>query len=132
MGLSIVVGVLTQQKADLDPEEFREFASIFENLNTVLLQNGRSLHNEPLNLVEEYHFEADMMGYGGLHYIRRLASHLAINGKLPPPAATYEISDTDDPVTEELNALIEKNGYKSKKQGLWQTCCIADPNCMRI
>jgi hypothetical protein len=121
MGLSIVVGLLAQQKKELDAEEFEEFSSVYDNLNTVLLQNGLPCHIEPIKLAKKNRFESDMIGYGGLHYVRRLASHFAINEKLPPPIGKYEISISDDPAIDALNARLENNGYRSRKHDFFKT-----------
>lgn len=113
MGLTILVGLLAQQK-----DELEHLSLIFKNLNSILLQNALLPHNEPMRLSEKDRFEAQMMGYGGLHYVRRLASHLAIHNALPPPTTDYQIADSDDPAIEALFARLEKNGFRSTRHGL--------------
>ncbi len=81
MGLALVVGIL----ADLiekDGESAEHFRTEFECLNRFLASQGLPAHREPESCAL---WSSEMYGYSGLHYLRRIAAHLDIEGKLPPP-----------------------------------------------
>lgn len=103
MGLDVVVGGLAQDRQSLSDEEFAPLFQPFEMLNQVLADAGVAPHHEPLGVEEGDVFEAQMWGYNGLHMIRRLAAHWAINGELPQPVVCDP--DDEDPVLEKLYTL---------------------------
>ncbi len=102
MGLSLEVGIL----ADLqfaDEEGYDFFSKTFERLNEVLLENRLPKHNEPTNCEV---WSCQMYGHSGLHYLRRFAAHLDLNGQLPEPGGT---DSADDPVLERYFRLAMEN-----------------------
>ena len=81
MGLSLTVGML----ADLlvhDNEGAEWFKDYFASLNRYLANTGMQPHNEPENCEI---FSCQLLGYSGLHYLRRLAAHVQLRPTLPPP-----------------------------------------------
>jgi hypothetical protein len=118
VGLVLIVGLLAQQQEDLDEEEFRSIQTTFGNLNSVLNSNSLALHHEPHELSDADRFEADMIGYYGLHYVRRLASHIAIHDELPPPITAYG-EESEDEATKKLDTILAENNYRSKRKGMF-------------
>lgn len=88
MGLTLVVG--TSQEVD------------FGGLGRALEEAGLRAHEEP-RLQEAACFSADMFGYSGLHYLRRVAAHLALNREVPGPG---DDKSSDDPVVQEYYARV--------------------------
>lgn len=81
MGLALEVGIL----ADLnehDAEGAGWFRKTFNSLNRFLAAENLPAHNEP---DECQVWSADMFGYSGLHYLRRIAAYVDSSGELPPP-----------------------------------------------
>jgi hypothetical protein len=115
MGLTICVGLLAASKGKLESAQFRKMLSTFENLNTVLVRGGHVQHSEPLELPREAHFDAQMIGYGGLHYLRRMAAHLANNDSLPPPIKVYSTT-VDDTEVSKLYDRLAKNNYRAQSR----------------
>jgi hypothetical protein len=68
-----------------DPEYLEYFDGQVEAVNNILDSFGLPEYQEPFDIEEERTFEFDTLGYGGLHYLRRIAAHLALKGELPPP-----------------------------------------------
>ena len=89
MGLDVVVGILADLKT-ADEEGYEYFRSQFALLNTLLVNNHLPAHNEPEDVPI---FTCRMYGYSGLHYLRRIAAHLLINGVLPEPCMGRPTSD---------------------------------------
>jgi hypothetical protein len=81
MGLSLEVGVLAGL-SEHDPKGAEWFREDLRKLNGLLKQAGLSPHAEPETCPI---FSVDMIGYAGLHYVRRLAAHLELRGELPDP-----------------------------------------------
>lgn len=96
MGLDLEVGILADFK-EADAEGFAYFKEQFGILNQFLSDAGLGTHVEPEELDEV--FSCRMYGYSGLHYLRRIAAHLALGGPIPPPgddeAATDPVLDRD-------------------------------------
>jgi hypothetical protein len=84
LGLALCVGVPSEIR-DSDPEYVSYLEQQVEAINGVLESFGLPPHREPLDVEEERTFECEMHGYHGLHYLRRLAAHLALGKELPPP-----------------------------------------------
>jgi hypothetical protein len=103
MGLAIEVGYLADMLAN-DEEGATRFRENMETLNAQLKLSGLRVHNEPESCPI---FSAEMFGYSGLHYLRRLAAHLNIRGKLPEPG---DGEASKDPVLEEYYGMVEKSG----------------------
>jgi hypothetical protein len=81
MGLSIEVGII----ADLlkhDEEGAGHFQEEFATLSRYLTSVHLKAHIDP---PEVDVWSGDMYGYSGLHYLRRIASHLHYSGRLPEP-----------------------------------------------
>src|SRR5262245_14801624 len=82
MGLSLEVGILADLKEN-DEEGYASFVDEFQSLNNVLRSEGLAEHVEPDELDEV--FSCDMLGYSGIHYLRRIAVHLALGKPTPAP-----------------------------------------------
>ena len=82
MGLALEVGILADLK-DADEEGYASYVDQFEKLRTVFRSEGLEEHVEP-DEVDDI-FSCDMLGYSGIHYLRRIAAHLAL--RRPTPAA---------------------------------------------
>ncbi|OYU75074.1 MAG: hypothetical protein CFE32_15635 [Alphaproteobacteria bacterium PA3] len=106
MGLTIGVGFLAREARD-NVEELEAFKEVYHALNTVLAEAGMPLHSEPLGIPESDSFDAQMLGYTGLHAIRRLAAYYVCEGRLPPPGSFDRFAE--DPVTELLYQQLQKN-----------------------
>jgi hypothetical protein len=78
MGLSINVGFL----ADLNGHEegAQWFRDDMQRLNQIPISSGLQPHME---LEDCPPWSADMFGYSGIHYLRRIAAHLNLRGSLP-------------------------------------------------
>lgn len=93
MGLNIVVGALVDAEDDDYTEMVRaDFVAIGE----LLERAGARQWTEP-DLDEEEGAEFEAWGYSGLHTVRRLAVHLAADGRLPEPLDRTQRA-TDDPL----------------------------------
>lgn len=116
MGLDVVVGWLAQSRSELSDEEFEPIFAPFLGLNEVLAQAGQPPHHEPLEIEDSEIFEAQMWGYNGLHMVRRLAAHWAIEGTLPTPMAYIEIHQV--PCLNELYARHDAHLVANNRGGL--------------
>jgi hypothetical protein len=90
MGLSLLVGIFSDLK-EADEEGYTWGKEVFGNLNKFLESVGISLHREPEDCKE---WSRDMYGYSGLHYLRRIAAHLDLSGKIPEPGDDKASSDS--------------------------------------
>lgn len=91
--MNIVVGALVDAEDDDYTEMVRaDFLSISELLERV----GAPQWTEP-DLDEEEGADFEAWGYSGLHTVRRLAVHLAADGRLPEPLVRTQRA-TDDPL----------------------------------
>ena len=96
MGLAVEVGFLVDLLQD-DPEGADAFRDDLAAVNRILVASGLPEHREP----DEADWDVlsyDMIGYSGLHYLRRIAAHLATRGTLPPPG---DDNSSGDPVLRE-------------------------------
>jgi len=84
MGLDVGVGWLARWSRELDEEEFQGFREPYDSLNELLAEAGVPRHHEPLDIPEDQTFDAQMIGYSGLHTVRRLAAYYALERRLPP------------------------------------------------
>jgi hypothetical protein len=96
VGLALCVGLLRDLKAN-DVEGFETFSAYFNEVNSLLAANGLPVHVEP---DETAPWDAQMFGYSGLHYLRRIAAHIDSGLELPPPG------DQDSSDDERLNAYF--------------------------
>jgi hypothetical protein len=92
LGLALCVGVPSEIR-ESDAEYVAYFEEQVEAINGVLESFGLPPHREPFDVADERTFECDMIGYSGLHYLRRLAAHLALGRELPPPGDDGAASD---------------------------------------
>jgi hypothetical protein len=91
VGLSLSVGIVADLKAN-DPEGAEDFDEYFSFVGLLLKEAGLPQHVEP---VECEVWDADMFGYSGLHYLRRIAAHMDAGLPLPPPG---DDKSSDDPL----------------------------------
>ncbi len=84
MGLAIEVGHLAFLRGE-DEEGYEYVSKQLNAVNTALRAHNLPEHHEPTQLEGGEPWGMDMMGYYGLHYLRRIAAHLAAGYKLPPP-----------------------------------------------
>lgn len=82
MGLALEVGVLADLKEG-DPEGFEYHASALARLNRFLESCELPPHREPEDCEV---WSGEMIGYSGLHDLRRLAAHLDAEAPLPAPS----------------------------------------------
>jgi hypothetical protein len=90
VGLEVSVGVFFTGLLAEDDEYREELRSQFDAINVVLSRNGLPLHCEPEALRPERTYSGRIGSYGVLHALRRVAIHLALEGKVPPPLAPGE------------------------------------------
>ncbi len=98
MGLDIVVGMLADL-AESDEEGFATLKKSFDSLNGVLRSKGLPEHREPES-ADWVSWSAQMYGYSGLHYVRRLGAHLWSGNALPAP---WGKDRPEDPVLEAIH-----------------------------
>jgi len=110
LGLSLVVGVLVEQQNLGEEESVLHRQQGFEKVNRLLRANQLPDHHEPLDLGEADPVSFDMYGYSGLHYLRRIASHLWSGGGLPLPGGP---DAAHDPLSKRYYALMEQTKTKS-------------------
>lgn len=110
MGLTICVG-LSADIRESDPEYAEYLERQLEAVNDILESFGLPAHQEPPVLEEEQTFECDMYGYSGLHRLRRVAAHLALRDKLPPPG---DVEAADDPVLNDYHKIFDATFAQGK------------------
>jgi hypothetical protein len=89
VGLNVIVGARLED----DPELLENLRADFAAVNEALREAGLPEHHEPES-ADWTPVDYDMIGYSGLHYLRRIAAHLDNGGPLPPPG-TEESVDGD-------------------------------------
>jgi len=106
VGLSLSVGIFADLEED-DPEAAEDFAEYFAFVGTLLEGAGLPKHVEPS---KGEAWGAQMYGYSGLHYLRRIAAHLDAGLPLPPPGND---NSSGDPVLKAYFAdvLGQKPGW---------------------
>ncbi|MCA1622093.1 MAG: hypothetical protein LC795_23045 [Acidobacteria bacterium] len=114
MGLVICVG-LPSEVRESDPEYLEYFDGQVEAVNGVLDSFGLPEYQEPFDIKDERTFEFDMLGYDGLHYLRRLAAHLALKGELPPPG---EGDAASDPVLNDYYRIFDDSFARGQAAGM--------------
>ena len=82
MGLGLEVGILADLK-DADEEGYAAYVDAFEKLRIVLRSAGLEEHVEPDDMDDI--FFCDMLSTSGIHYLRRIAAHLALGRPTPAP-----------------------------------------------
>jgi hypothetical protein len=81
MGLDVVVGLLAETRED--PEARAHFVAQFASINRVLRSLGLPAHQEPETVRQP--LAMSMIGYTGLHHLRRAAAQVWSDGERPPP-----------------------------------------------
>jgi len=111
MGLALEVGILADLKGH-DAEGFDHHSEIFKRLNSFLASCGLAQHHEPDDCEV---WSGAMMGYSGLHDVRRIGAHLDSNGLLPAPSSR---EDRKDPCLEGYYAMAA-GGQRGFFRRLW-------------
>lgn len=111
MGLSISVGLGTEVREDGDDETLAYLEDQFEVINDLLESFGLPAHKEPYELEASRIVSLDMYGYSGLHYLRRVAAHLALAEELPPPG---DEEASGDPVLSDYYQLYDEHLAEGK------------------
>jgi hypothetical protein len=103
MGLALEVGILADLKEN-DEEGYASYVDAFEKLRIVLRSEGLEEHVEP-DEVDDI-FSCDMLSTSGIHYIRRIALHLALGRPTPAPGnrETYRNVALNEEYYESFNA----------------------------
>ncbi|MBV8857773.1 MAG: hypothetical protein JOZ02_12630 [Acidobacteria bacterium] len=114
MGLALFVGVPSEIR-ESDPEYVAYFEQQVEAINGVLESFGLPPHHEPFDVEDERTFECEMLGYSGLHYLRRLAAHLALGKELPPPGDDGAASD---PVLSDYYRIFDASFARGQAAGM--------------
>lgn len=114
MGLALCVGVPSEIR-ESDPEYVAYFEEQVETVNGVLESFGLPPHEEPFDLEDERTFECEMVGYDGLHYLRRLAAHLALGKELPPPG---DEDAAGDPVLKDYYRIFDASFARGDAAGM--------------
>jgi hypothetical protein len=103
VGLSISVGLVSRLRVEGDAEAVEYFEQQFEVINELLESFGLPPHAEP---PAPDFFNVAVYG-DGLHYLRRVAAHLALEEELPPPGD--EEAAADDPLLREYYQLYDES-----------------------
>lgn len=114
MGLALCVGVPSEIR-ESDSEYVAYFEQQVEVINGVLESFGLPPHREPFDVEDERTFECDMFGYSGLHYLRRVAAHLALGRELPPPGDDAAASD---PVLHDYYRIFDASFARGEASGM--------------
>jgi hypothetical protein len=114
LGLALCVGVPSEIR-ESDPEYVAYFEQQVEAINGVLESFGLPAHREPFDVEDERTFECEMYGYSGLHYLRRIAAHLALGRELPPPGDDGAASD---PVLSDYYKIFDASFARGQAAGM--------------
>src|SRR5688500_11735531 len=114
MELTICVGIPPEVR-ESDPEYVEYFGRQMDAVNDVLESVGLPGHAEPFDIEDERTFECEMYGFSGLHYLRRLAAHLALKGELPAPGDETAASDS---VLEDYYKIFDASFAQGKAAGM--------------
>jgi hypothetical protein len=111
VGLSIFVGLGAALREEGDEESLEQLEREFGVVNDLLESFGLPPHEEPYELDAGRAVSLDLYGYSGLHYLRRVAAHLALGGELPPPGGEEA---AQDPALREYYQLFDENMLDGK------------------
>ena len=114
MGLALCVGVPSEIR-ESDPEYVAYFEEQVEAINGVLESFGLPPHQEPFDVEDERTFECELVGDSGLHYLKRLAAHLALGKELPPPGDDEAASD---PVLNDYYHIFDASFARGEAAGI--------------
>jgi hypothetical protein len=114
LGLALCVGVPSEIR-ESDAEYVAYFEQQVEAINGVLESFGLPPHREPFDVEDERTFECEMIGYSGLHYLRRVAAHLALGRELPPPGDDGAASD---PVLSDYYKIFDASFARGQATGM--------------
>jgi hypothetical protein len=114
LGLALCVGVPSEIR-ESDPEYIAYFEQQVEAINGVLESFDLPLHHEPFDVEDERTFECEMYGYSGLHYLRRIAAHLALGREVPPPGDDGAASD---PVLSDYYKIFDASFARGQAAGM--------------
>jgi hypothetical protein len=90
-----------------DEEGFVAHMDEFERINMFLRKIGFSEHKEPININGKDIFSCDMLGYSGLHYLRRIAAYIAQGKTMPEPG---DINSAKDPELDHYQEAVMVSG----------------------
>ena len=116
--------MLADLRANEEEESFQDFVDEFAAINKVLRAAGLPEHREPVDLGEEDGISYDMIGYSGLHYLRRIAAHVWDGRGRPPPGSQ---ESPRDPVMDRYYATIDRPQSK-RRLGLFRRPPQERPN----
>lgn len=111
MGLSISVGLGALLSEEGDEETLEYYERQFEVINELLESFGLPTHREPYDLRADQTLSLDLFGYSGLHYLRRIAAHLALEEELPPPG---DEQSAEDPTLADYYQLFDEHLAEGK------------------
>lgn len=114
MGLTVCVG-LPRETREGDPEYVEYFDGQVEAVNGLLEAFGLSEYREPFDIEDERTFECELYGETGLHYLRRVAAHLALKGELPPPG---DEEAEGDPVLDDYYRIFDAAFAQGRAAGM--------------
>jgi hypothetical protein len=118
MGLSIEVGSYANVLEDGDAEESDAFKRDLQLLDSTLIEAGLRPHSEPEVLASGHYFSCDMLGYGGLHYVRRIGAYLSLGLPCPEPGPDYSARSE----SKEDKAILKKYYAQFKKGSSFVAC----------
>ena len=116
MGLDLSVGIIADLGVN-DPEGVEDFAKHFAFVRQLLREEGLPQHLEPTDCEV---WSAQMYGYSGLHYLRRIAAFIDAGLPLPPPGDNKSSGDAileayfDDVIGKKGNLLQRLFNKKPK------------------
>ncbi|HEY3330237.1 MAG TPA: hypothetical protein VGK19_09475 [Capsulimonadaceae bacterium] len=98
MGLTIAVGILDM--LDDDEEMVESFVAEFDAISELLPQPNSFEEHSLGDESADASYECDLVGYGALHKLRRIAAHIDETGEVPPPMSNAQ----SDPLLERYYA----------------------------
>jgi hypothetical protein len=114
LGLALCVGVPSEIR-ESDPEYVAYFEQQVDAINAVLEFFDLPPHREPFEVEDDRTFECEMIGFSGLHYLRRVAAHLALGKELPPPG---DDDAAGDPVLKDYYRIFDASFARGEAAGI--------------